>query len=73
MTDQHRGLLEAAANEIRMLRAAVQALGTKAEAYDAITQILGMMPSNRSGGGVPDLAWQIDRYLIDTKDAEDGV
>lgn len=67
MSDESRKLLEAAANEIRMLRSVVRDLEVKADAFAAILQVLGMVPRT-SGGMSLDLAWQIDRHLIDTAD-----
>ncbi len=52
-----------------MLRSVVRDLEVKADAFAAILQILGMVPRN-SGGMTPDLAWSIDRYLIDTKEKD---
>jgi hypothetical protein len=67
VSDDPRKLLEAAANEIRMLRSVVRDLEVKADAFAAILQILGMTPQTGQGMSL-DLAWTIDRYLIDTKE-----
>jgi len=53
-------MLRRTAGEIRDLRAHIDRLSPKAEAYEVIRTIAGMVP-RPSMGGSPDLAWQLER------------
>lgn len=53
-------MMRRAAGEIRDLRAHIDRLSPRAEAYEVIRTITGMVP-RPSMGGSPDLAWQLDR------------
>lgn len=48
--------------EIKMLRSAVDKLQPKAEAYDAITSILGLLPRPSQGYG-EDLVWILNKQI----------
>ena len=58
------------AEDIRALRRQIDCLKPKAEAYDAITIILGLIPR---GGNVcvgEDVLWLLDRRIADLKATE---
>lgn len=55
-------------DEIRQLRAVVDDLAPKAAAFEAIQQVLGMMPRT-SGGAGPDLAWHLEKRIDELKKA----
>lgn len=46
--------------EITMLRAEIARLAPKADAYDTITSILGLMPKPSQGHGV-DIVWRLKK------------
>ena len=47
-------------NEIEILRNQISVLKPKADAYDAITQVLGLLPRPSQGRG-EDVVWIIER------------
>lgn len=56
--------MQQAVDEITALRGQLSLLRPKAEAFDAITTILGMMPQPSQGYGV-DIVWQLRRAIDD--------
>ena len=61
-------MMERCAEEIASLRRHIEQLAPKAEAFDAITQILGLMP-RRSVSGGEDLVWTLRRRIEELKRA----
>lgn len=57
-------LLELSRHEIEHLRAIIRELGPKAEAWDRMGVVIGMIPQ-RGQSMAEDLVWRIDRHLID--------
>lgn len=57
------GMGRRAASEIKHLRAQVEALRPKAEAYDTITKIVGVAVGNGPQGYSEDIAWLIEREI----------
>jgi hypothetical protein len=60
-------MMERCMGEITSLRREVDELRPKADAYDSIKQILGMMPSRSIGMG-EDLVWRLKKRIEQTKD-----
>lgn len=57
-------MLQRCSEEIAMLRAQRDALAPKAEAYDAIVRILGLLPTQSRGYG-EDLNWTIKKRIAE--------
>jgi hypothetical protein len=55
-------MAERAAGEIENLRRANQTLAAKADAYDTVTAILGLLPKRGESAG-EDLAWKLRKYV----------
>lgn len=55
---QMQNLMQNCVEEITALRGQVRLLTPKADAFDALTQVLGMMPQP-SQGYAPDLVWRL--------------
>ncbi len=70
--DEARDLLLRASHDIAALRRTIQQLAPKAEAFDALSTVIGMLP-RQGHGNVPDVAWQIDRFLAQTGPVLDPV
>jgi hypothetical protein len=72
MDEQGKQLLIAAANEIRDLRRQLGAVGARLDAFETAAFIAGYRPQPQGYG--EDLAWRIDRFLIDSADGDpDGL
>jgi hypothetical protein len=56
-------LLQAAKEEIVSLRRQIQFLEPKAEAYDTLRKVIGLMPASNGIGYGRDVNWDIDRFL----------
>jgi signal transduction histidine kinase len=66
-----RELMEVAhrcSTEIRGLRATIDRLAPKAEAYDSLTALIRMFPRPLTSEG-EDLAWRLDRRVAELKKA----
>lgn len=59
-------MAQRAVEEITMLRRAVSALEPKAEAYDLIHKIIGLIPGPSQGAG-EDLVWRLNRQIEELK------
>lgn len=55
-------MMRRCASEIRQLRQQVAALQPKAEAYDSINSVLGLLPRAPQGYS-EDLAWTLDKRI----------
>lgn len=53
-----------ASDEIKSLRARIDTLAPKAQAYDAINRILDLLPQRSMGMG-EDIAWRIDQRIAE--------
>ena len=63
MTDKNVAeMIQQCIDEITSLRGQLAMLRPKAEAYDAITQVLGLLPQPPQGYGV-DFVWQLRNQL----------
>lgn len=63
MTDKDTiEMIEQCIAEIESLRRANAELAPKAHAYDAITQILGLLPGE-SQGYAPDIVWRLRKQI----------
>lgn len=62
-------MAERAAGEIETLRRVNQALAAKADAYDTVTTILGLLPRRGESMG-EDLAWKLRRYAEELRQPE---
>ncbi len=69
MDEKSKELLIAAANEIRDLRRQLGAAGARLDAFEAAAYIAGYR--HQSQGYSEDLAWRIDRFLIDNVNDDD--
>ena len=58
-----------ASDEIKVLRAQIDRLAPKAEAYDTLRQVLSLLPRPSQGMG-EDVAWQLDKYASDIVKAD---
>lgn len=56
-------------NEIQMQRTAIAALSPKAEAYDLIKQILGLLPKQSQGYG-EDMVYKLERAILEEAKVE---
>lgn len=63
-------MMERCAAEIQGLRAQIERLTPKAEAYDSIRLILGLLPAPSQAYG-EDLAWMLRKAIADEKDRRD--
>lgn len=61
-------MMQRCAEEISGLRAQVAALRPKAEAFDAIQQVLGLLPRRSEGMG-EDLVWRLKKAIEEEKRA----
>lgn len=62
-------MMTRASAEIKDLRRRIDDLAPKAEAYDAIIQILGLLP--RGGIGMSeDVAWRLDKRIREIQEAQ---
>lgn len=67
----HQEFIEMArrcSGEIKELRAQIERLQPKAEAYDSICAILGLLPRSSRGMG-EDLAWRLDARIRELEEA----
>lgn len=65
MTDQEAiQMMQASVEEIGMLRAQVDRLAPKADAYDLIAKIMGLLPG-RAQGFSPDLVWTLKKRITE--------
>jgi hypothetical protein len=65
MTDKDAiDMMRLCADEIRMLRAEIDRLAPKANAYDTLCQVLGLLPRPSQGYG-PDLIWRLEKQISD--------
>ncbi len=75
MSDQEAiQMMKRASHEIKSLRAQIENLQPKADAYDSIRQILHLLPKPSQGYG-EDVAWLLDKRikeLIDASPVEKG-
>ncbi|MCP5007249.1 MAG: hypothetical protein GY941_25410 [Planctomycetes bacterium] len=55
-------MMEHCAREIKMLRKANNELAPKAEAFDALQQVLGFFPRREQGYG-EDLVWKLEQEI----------
>lgn len=63
MTDKDTiDMIQRCIEEITMLRNQIAVLRPKADAYDTVTQILGLLPRGEQGYGV-DLVWQLRNQI----------
>ncbi len=69
MDEKSKELLIAAANEIRDLRRQLGAVSARLDAFDAAAHIAGYRGPTHGYG--KDLAWEIDRFLIDQTASDD--
>ena len=60
-------MMESCKQEIEDLRAQVAMLAAKAEAFDAVQQVLGFIPQRSRGEG-EDLVWKLGREIISLVD-----
>ncbi|MBG6172687.1 hypothetical protein IWQ55_000286 [Labrenzia sp. EL_208] len=63
-------MMERASQEIKGLRKQIGELGPKAEAYDALCTVIGLLPRRRGGESI-DLAWELDNRVKQLKAAEE--
>lgn len=61
-TVQEISLLHSALHEIRGLRSRLAEVEPKAQAYDVLATIVGLIPRPTQGYGM-DVAWQIEHFL----------
>lgn len=59
-------MIERCISEIEMLRAQVASLKPKADAYDMMKQVLGLLPQPSQGYG-EDLVWRLRRQIDEIK------
>lgn len=66
-------MMERASDEIKSLRRRIDVLAPKAEAYDSMTTLIGLLP-RRSHGEGQDVAWMLDKRIGELKEAakQDG-
>ena len=57
-------MMQRCREEIVTLRRHIDHLAPKAEAYDAITSILGLLP-RQSQGHSEDLAWRLEKEIVE--------
>ena len=55
--------------EIRNLRARIEAILPKAQAWDQLCKVLNLLPE-RSMGSEPDLAWMLERRIKELSTSE---
>lgn len=58
-------MMERCAEEIAALRKQLDALRPRAEAFDAVQQILGMARGNSSAGYGEDLLWRLKKAIAE--------
>lgn len=61
--DEHIGMMNRCKKEIVGLRAHIERLQPKADAYDNLTAIIGLLPKGGSLGMSEDLVWALDRRI----------
>ena len=64
-----REMMQRCIEELRQLRKQVEVLQPQAEAYQAIVQILGLLPRPSQGYG-EDLVWRLQKRLEEMTKAE---
>ena len=57
-------MLQRCSEEIRLLRAQRDALAPKAEAYDLLLKIMGLLPGQSRGYG-EDLVWRLEKRIAE--------
>ena len=62
-------MMERCAEEIRTLRRINAELAPKADAYDALRQVLNLLPQPSQGYG-EDLVWRLEKDIADIKAAD---
>ena len=63
----YKDLLQRASFEIRNLRNANQIMAARLEVFDTMTAIFKTSPRNDGMGMAPDLVWEIERRLEESK------
>lgn len=59
-------MMRRASGEIKSLRAEVERLRPKAEAYDTMARVIDLLP-HRSVGAGEDIAWKLDKRIEELK------
>lgn len=63
MNDQEATqMMKRASGEIKSLRAQIATLAPKADAYDSLRAIIGLLPQRSQGYG-EDVAWMLDKRI----------
>lgn len=65
MKTEEQNLLEQALNEIRSLRRQNELMHARLNMFDDLNQILHTVPASQSQGMSPDLAWSIEKFLME--------
>lgn len=70
MNDQEAiQMMKRASGEIKSLRAQIAALAPKADAYDSLKAVIGLLPRPSQGYG-EDIAWMLDKRIEEILNAQ---
>ncbi len=63
-------MMQRCREEIKMLRMRVADLAPRADAYDSVKAVLGLIQPGVNQGYSEDLAWRLDKEIADLESAE---